>query len=134
LFLQSELGFFCYFFVIDIVMHKVWIHLRGGSVIIFTNGSSYWTRLGTTATGEDAFLPVDLRTEYKMVDSVSKQRTIKWCSYSHASSVSIVTGGLENRGLIPEGTDLRIFAMTSRWFQSRSILLIGGQRGFFPHE
>jgi len=47
------------------------------SVIIFTNGSSYWTRLGTTAIGEDAFLPVDLRTEYKMVDSVQKQRTIK---------------------------------------------------------
>jgi hypothetical protein len=53
-------------------------------------------------------------SEYEMVDNVQKQRTIEWCSYSHASSVSIVIAGLEYRGLIPEGTELYIFAMTSR--------------------
>ena len=44
-----------------------------GSVIIFT----YWTWLGTTVMAEEAFLTVDLRTEYKMVGSVQKQRAIK---------------------------------------------------------
>ena len=34
-------------------------------------------------------------------------------SYNHASSVSIVTGGLENRDLIPEGAEVHTFAMTS---------------------
>jgi hypothetical protein len=80
---------------------------------------------------EEAFLTVDLRSEYKTVGSVQKQRTIKWCSYSHASSVSIVTGGLQNRGLIPERRELYIFAMASRWLQGRSIILIGGYRGPF---
>jgi hypothetical protein len=82
---------------------------------------------------EDAFLPVDLRTEYKTVDSVQKQMTIKWCSYSHVSSVSIVTGGLQNRGLIPEGTQLYIFAMTSRWLQGRVNLPNRWVPGSFPH-
>jgi len=63
-------------------------------VVTFTKSSSYWTRLGTTVMTEDAFLPVDLRTENKTVDSVQKQMTIKCCSYSHVSPVRIVTGGL----------------------------------------
>jgi len=112
-------------------MHKVWIHLCGGFVKTFSTGSSYWTRLGTTVMAEDAFLHVDLRTEYKPVDSVQKQMNIKWCSYSHVSSVRIVPGGLQNLGLIPEGTELYIFAMTSRWLQGRSIFIIGGYRGYF---
>ena len=128
---QPELCFFYYLFIIDILMHKIWIHLYEGSVITFTKGSSYWTRLGTTVMTEDAFLPVALRTEYKLVDSVQIQITIKWCSYSHVSSVRRVTGSLQNRGLIPEGTEFYIFTMTSRWLQCCSIFLMGGYWGHF---
>jgi hypothetical protein len=120
-------------YLLSIFSHTSMDSFMWGSVILFTNGSSYWTRLGTNVMAEDAFLPVDLRKEYKTVGSVQKQRTTKWCSYSQASSVSIVTGGLQNRHLIAEGTELYIFAMTSRWLQGRSISLIGGYRGSFPH-